>query len=162
MKLGQLQAQLAQHWTEIASRAAERFTARMRAAGRNDPTAENALGLYEAWVECAEEAYATTVRKEDFSQLQAQLTNTAMALLLGQRRQAEGLARAWGLPTREEADALQRQIRELRQQLEEHVGAGAAPAADRVVPASRPKKRRPKPAAAGGPRRRSGPRRGRR
>lgn len=162
MKLGQLQAQLAQHWTEIASRAAERFTARMRAAGRNDPTAENALALYEAWVECAEEAYATTVRKEDFSQLQAQLTNTAMALLLAQRRQAEGLARAWGLPTREEADALQRQIRELRQQLEEHVGAGAAPAAGRVAPASRPKKRRPKPAAARGPRRRSGPRRGRR
>src|SRR5579863_7318163 len=84
MRLGQLQAQLAQHWSEIARGAAERFTARMGAAGRAELTSENALALYEAWVACAEEAYAATVRKEDFSQLQAQLTNTAVALLLAQ------------------------------------------------------------------------------
>jgi hypothetical protein len=164
MRLGQLQAQLAQHWSEIARGAAERFSARMGAAGRAELTSENALALYEAWVECAEEAYATTVRKEDFSQLQAQLTNTAVALLLAQRRQAEVLSRAWGLPTREEADALQRQIRELRQQLQERAGQGGARAAVRAAPARRPKKpRRPKsPAAAAGRRRRGGPRRGQR
>jgi poly[(R)-3-hydroxyalkanoate] polymerase subunit PhaE len=119
MKLGQLQAQLSRHWGEIAGNAAQRFMARMRTAQSTDLTAESALALYETWVECAEEAYAETVRGEDFSRLQAQLTNTAMALLLAQRAQAEALARAWGLPTREETDALQRQIRELRQRLEE-------------------------------------------
>jgi polyhydroxyalkanoate synthase subunit PhaE len=119
MKLGQLQAQLSRHWGEIAGNAAQRFMGRMRTTQSTDLTAESALALYETWVECAEEAYAETVRREDFSQLQAQLTNTAMALLLAQRSQAEALARAWGLPTREETDALQRQIRELRQRLEE-------------------------------------------
>lgn len=119
MKLGQLQAQLSRHWSEIAGSAAQRFMARMRTTQRADLNAESALALYETWVECAEEAYAETVRREDFSELQAQLTNAAMALLLAQRSQAEAVARAWGLPTREEADALQRQIRELRQQLEE-------------------------------------------
>jgi polyhydroxyalkanoate synthase subunit PhaE len=119
MKLGQLQAQLSGHWGEIAGDAAQRFMARMRTTQITDLTAESALALYETWVECAEEAYAETVRREDFSRLQAQLTNTAMALLLAQRAQAEALARASGLPTREETDALQRQIRELRQRFEE-------------------------------------------
>jgi hypothetical protein len=140
VKLGELQAQLTQHWSEIAQGAAQRFMARMRAGGRPELTSENALAMYEAWVECAEDAYAATVRREDFSRLQAQLANTATALLLAQRRQAEALARAWGLPTREEADALQRQIRELRQQLEER---GSEPAA-REAPK---KSRRTKPAA---------------
>ena len=150
MKLGQLQGQLAQHWSEIARSATQRFMERMRAGGRTDLTSENALALYEAWVESAEEAYAATVRTEDFSRLQAQLTNTATALLLAQRRQAEALARAWGLPTREEADALQRQIRELRQQLGEHAAQRGAPDAARKAAVPRAKKPgggKPKPAA---------------
>jgi hypothetical protein len=150
MKLGQLQAQLAQHWSEIARSATELFMTRMRSSGRGDFSSENALALYQAWVDCAEEAYAATVRKEEFCHLQAQLTNTAMALLLAQRRQAESLARAWGLPTREEADAL-------RQQLEERAAQPAARTARSA------KKRRPKATAGGGARRRRGAaRRGRR
>ena len=154
MKLGQLQAQLTQHWSEIAAGAAQRFMARLKTAGKTELTSENALALYEAWVESAEEAYAATVRRPDFSRLQAQLTNTAMALLLAQRRQAEALARAWGLPTREEADAMQRQIRELKQRLDER----ASPAAP-GTPGSRPKTRR-RPAASADKRDARKPRRG--
>lgn len=148
MKLGQLQGELARHWSEIAQASAQRFTERMRAAGGADFSSEGALALYETWVECAEEAYATTVRKEEFCRLQAQLTNTAMALLLAQRKQADTLVRAWGLPTREEADAMQRQIRELKQQLE---GRTTRPAPRTLKAAApRPKKlRRPKPATGG-------------
>jgi len=120
MRLGQLQGQLAVHWGEIAQSSAQRFIARMSAADAPELTPEGSLALYETWVNCAEEAYAATVHKEEFCRLQAQLINTAMALLLAQRRQAEMLARASGLPTREEADALQRQIRELQQQVAVH------------------------------------------
>ncbi len=163
MKLGQLQGELARHWSEIAQGSAQRFIARMRAAGGADLSSAGALALYETWVECAEEAYADTVRKDDFCRLQAQLTNTAMALLLAQRKQADTLARAWGLPTREEADALQRQIRELRQQLEERTARPAERTAARHAAVPRKKTRRPKPAATGGGgSRRSGARRGRR
>jgi hypothetical protein len=162
MKLGQLQGELARHWSEIAQASAQRFTERMRAAGGADFSSEGALALYETWVECAEEAYATTVRKEEFCRLQAQLTNTAMALLLAQRKQADTLVRAWGLPTREESDAMQRQIRELKHQLEERT-ARPAPRTPKAA-APRPKKlRRPKPAAGGAGRgRRSRERSGRR
>ena len=127
MKLGQLQGELARHWSEIAQRAAQRFIARQSGARAADMSTQGALALYELWVECAEEAYAATVRGEDFCQLQAQLANTATALLLAQRRQADTLARAWGLPTREEADALQRQIRDLERQLRERASSSATP-----------------------------------
>ncbi|HEV2284597.1 MAG TPA: poly(R)-hydroxyalkanoic acid synthase subunit PhaE, partial [Steroidobacteraceae bacterium] len=126
MKLGTLQGELARYWSEIAQDSAQRFMARVGGGGAADLTSERALALYETWVHCAEEAYGATVRKEDFCRLQAELANTATALLLAQRRQADTLARAWGLPTREEADALQRQIRELRQQLAERAAGSSA------------------------------------
>jgi poly(hydroxyalkanoate) synthase III subunit E len=102
------------------------------------------------------------VRRDDFCRLQAQLTNTAMALLLAQRRQADKLARAWGLPTREEADALQRQIRELKQALGERT-AQPTPRGTPRQAAARPKAtRHPKPKSAGGRPRGSSARRERR
>lgn len=151
MRFGQLQSELAAHWGEVAQSSAQRFIARVSAGGGTDLTPEGSLALYETWVECAEEAYAATVHKEDFCRLQAQLLNTAMALLLAQRRQAETLARASGLPTREEADALQRQIRELQVQL------AAREADPRAQRAPRPPvARRPEAARRGGGRKRRG------
>jgi hypothetical protein len=155
MRLGELQGQLAAHWGEIAQGSAQRFIARMRAAGGADVTPQGSLALYETWVECAEEAYAATVHKEEFCRLQAQLVNTAMALLLAQRRQAEAVARGWGLPTREEADALQRQIRELQQQLEARTEPPAAKRAPRSRGAAGAKAPR---GTAGRSRRRAAPR----
>jgi hypothetical protein len=162
MKLGQLQGELARHWSAIAQESAQRFIARMQAAGGADLSSERALALYETWVECAEQAYAARVRTDEFCRLQAQLTNTAMALLLAQRRQADKLARAWGLPTREEADALQRQLRELRKGLEQRAAQPAPRGAARKA-AVRPKttsKSKPKSVRVRGGR--SSARRGRR
>jgi len=123
-RLTQLQTQLAAYWGEIANTAARKFVARLGAgavggtvtARSTAPTPENALKLYELWVDCAEEAYAAVVHRDDFSRLQAELTNTSAALLAEQRRNAETLARTFGLPTRNEVDALYAQIKELRRQ----------------------------------------------
>ena len=163
MKLGELQGELARHWSAIAQDSAQRFIARVRAGGGADFSAAGALALYETWVACAEEAYAARVHQEDFGRLQAQLTNTAMALLLAQRKQAEGLTRGLGLPTREEADAMQREIRELRRELEERTRPAGRGGARQAAAPRREKSRPPKrPAAAGGRNRRGGARRGRR
>jgi len=158
MKLGSLQGELARYWSEIAQDSAQRFSARVAAAGAVELTSERALALYETWVQCAEEAYAATVRKEEFCRLQAQLANTATALLLAQRSQADALARAWGLPTREEADALQRQIRELRQQLKERA---AAPGKATAKPKAAKRSRAAAPRRTAAPRRARARRRGR-
>lgn len=116
-RMGQLQGQMAAHWSEIANTAARHFVARLGTGSAGASTPGEALKLYELWVDCAEEAYATTVRKDDFCRLQAELANTAAALLVEQRRHAETLVRAFGLPTRNEMDALYSQLKELRAQL---------------------------------------------
>lgn len=130
-QLAQLQTQLAVHWSEIANTAARRFVSRL---GREASSAslEDALKLYELWVDCAEEAYGATVRTAEFGRLQAELANTSAALLVEQRRQAENLVRAFGLPTRSEVDALYDQLKELRAQLAQ---SGEAPRRPPAAPA---------------------------
>jgi hypothetical protein len=129
-RLAQLQGQLAVHWSEIASTAARRFVERLGAIAAPPATPDQALKLYELWVSCAEEAYAATVHREDFGRLQAELVNTSAALLVEQRRHAETLVRAFGLPTRNEVDALDTQVRELRRQLAELARAPRASGGD--------------------------------
>ncbi len=149
-RLAQLQAQLASYWGEIARSAAQHFIARLPSAAGGAPTLDSALKLYELWVNCAEESYAATVRKEDFSRLQAQLANTSAALLVEQRRHAETLVRAFGLPSRNEVEALYAQLKELRVQLAElteaHRGgrAGKRPAAGTAREKPRPRSRKPR------------------
>jgi hypothetical protein len=116
-QLAQLQAQLAAHWHEIADSAASQFVARLGSLASGPPTLEGAMKVYEVWVECAESAYGAAVRKDDFARLQSQLANVSAALLVEQRKHAETLARAFGLPTRNEVDALYGQVRELRREL---------------------------------------------
>src|SRR5207302_2057280 len=82
------------------------------------------------WVSCAEESYAATVRKDDFCRLQAELANTSAALLVEQRRHAETLVRAFGLPSRNEVDALYAQLKDLRRQLAELAEAARSRGAD--------------------------------
>ena len=123
-KLAQLQGELARHWSEIANAAARCFVSRLGNASAAPATPEQALKLYEVWVDCAEEAYAATVRTDDFARLQSELANVSAALLVEQRRHAEGLVRAFGLPTRNEVDALYGQLKDLRRQLAE---LGASP-----------------------------------
>jgi len=118
-RLAQLQGQLASHWSEIAHTAARSFIARLGTAATPPTTPAEALKLYELWVSCAEEAYAATVHKDDFSRLQADFANTSAALLVEQRRQVETFVRAFGLPSRSELDALEAQVKELRRQLAE-------------------------------------------
>jgi hypothetical protein len=127
-RLAQLQAQLAAHWNQIANTAAQRFIARLSRADAPAPGVDQALRLYELWVSCAEEAYAAVVHRDDFSRLQGEIANASAALLVEQRRHAETLVRAFGLPTRTEVDALYGQIRDLRRQIDTLAPSAGAPA----------------------------------
>ena len=127
-RLTQLQAQLAAHWSEIARSAAQRFVARVGSLSAV-PSADQTLKLYEQWVSCAEEAYAATARRDDFARLQSELANVSAALLVEQRRHAESLVRAFGLPTRTEVDALYAHIKDLSRRLAQfEEGARPSPA----------------------------------
>ncbi|MBS0366397.1 MAG: hypothetical protein JSR67_11320 [Proteobacteria bacterium] len=97
-RIATLQAQLSPYWSEIATEAGRRFTAQPGAARRRPPSLQEALQIYERWVECAEGAYAATVHRPDFCHLQAQLINASAALLAWQRSHAQTLQQAFGLP----------------------------------------------------------------
>ena len=56
---------------------------------------------------------------EDFSRLQSELANVSAAILVEQRRHAESLARAFGLPTRNEVDVLYAHVKDLSRRLAE-------------------------------------------
>ena len=140
-RLAQLQGELAKHWSQIAGTAAQRFVARLGTTPAAPATPQQALKLCETWVNCAEEAYAATVHREDFSRLQAELANTSAALLAEQRKQAESLVRAFGLPTRTEVDALHAQVKDLQRELAELTQLPEPPAAD-SAPRNAPKARR--------------------
>ncbi|HYX74570.1 MAG TPA: poly(R)-hydroxyalkanoic acid synthase subunit PhaE [Steroidobacteraceae bacterium] len=147
-RLAQLQGELAKHWSEIAATAAQRFIARVGATPTVPATPQQALKLYEQWVNCAEEAYAATVHKGEFAHLQAELANTAAALLAEQRQQAEMIVRAFGLPTRDEVDALYSQLKELREQLAELTRAPPIAPMDGTAKRRAPPERTAKRAAA--------------
>ena len=146
-RLGQLQGELAKHWSEIAATAAQRFIAKLGASPMTPASPQQALKLYELWVSCAEEAYAHTVHKQDFARLQAALANTSAALLAEQRQQAETLVRSFGLPTRTEVDALYSQVKELRRQLGELGREPRASEAGATVMSSRDARQERQPAA---------------
>ena len=152
-RLGQLQAQLAAHWSEVANTAAQRFVARVGGTSAAPGSVDQALKLYELWVDCAEEAYAATVHRSDFARLQADIANTSAALLVEQRRYAETLTRAFGLPTRGEVDALAAQLRELRRELAGRADAPAASAATGRERTARPATERTDARGARGPKR---------
>jgi hypothetical protein len=124
-RFAQVQTQLAAHWGEIARGAAQRFVARAGVPAA-PPSLEQTLKLYELWVACAEEAYAATARGEDFSRLQSELANVSAAILVEQRRHAESLAKAFGLPTRNEVDVLYAHVKDLSRRLAE-LAAGSPP-----------------------------------
>jgi hypothetical protein len=71
--------------------------------------------LYDRWVECGEEVYARCVRSDAYCKAQAALANAASELRLKQQAIIEGALRMFDLPTRSEINSVHRQLRELKE-----------------------------------------------
>jgi class III poly(R)-hydroxyalkanoic acid synthase PhaE subunit len=69
--------------------------------------------LYDAWIDCAEEAFARAAHGEPFARLLADLCNLLSAFKLERGKLLEALARHLDLPSRAEVDSLHRQVRVL-------------------------------------------------
>jgi class III poly(R)-hydroxyalkanoic acid synthase PhaE subunit len=109
-----LQSQLAGHWSTVGRAAAEKFGMQLGKLTGGGPFTD-LRKLYDLWIDCAEEAYAETAHSEAFARSVADLINTAVSLQLEGRQHLEQWARAAGLPTREEVDALRERIEQLEQ-----------------------------------------------
>ena len=69
--------------------------------------------LYDAWVDCAEGAYAQAAHGERFARLLAELCNISSAFKVERGKLSEQIARHLDLPSRAEVDSLHRQVRAL-------------------------------------------------
>jgi class III poly(R)-hydroxyalkanoic acid synthase PhaE subunit len=83
--------------------------------------------LYDAWIDCAEDAYHQAAHSDSFARLLADLCNISSAMKVERGKLTEQLARHLDLPSRAEVDSLHRQVRALTAALHRPAPA-AAPA----------------------------------
>ena len=90
--------------------------------------------LYDAWIDCAEEAFSRAAHTERFARLLADLCNLLSAFKVERGKLLEALARHLDWPSRAEVDSLHRQVRVLTT-----AAAAAAAAAGNATIKPRPK-----------------------
>jgi class III poly(R)-hydroxyalkanoic acid synthase PhaE subunit len=143
----EVQTKLARQWVKIGAEATKRFAARISATGAGAPgdSMESLKGLYDLWIECAEEVYGSIAHSPEYGQLIAELANSSNAVRAEQQRELESWARQFDLPTRAEINSLHQQVKELRARMR-------AQAPSPLPPTSKPKsksksksKSKPKP-----------------
>jgi hypothetical protein len=115
----EVQAKLAQQWIKIGAEATTQFAARVTAAGNGAPgrSFDSIKGLYDLWIDCAEEVYGGIAHTPEYCQLIADLANSSNAVRAAQQRELESWARQFDLPTRVEINSLHQQVKQLRAQL---------------------------------------------
>jgi class III poly(R)-hydroxyalkanoic acid synthase PhaE subunit len=73
--------------------------------------------FYNLWVDCGEEAYAEIAAKPEFTEAQAQLVNTLMAVKRHEQKMVDEVLAGLNMPTRRELDTAHRRIHQLQRQL---------------------------------------------
>lgn len=139
----QVQTKLAQQWIKIGAEATKKFAARVSATSTGAPGAsmESLKGLYDVWIECAEEVYGSVAHSPEYAHLIAELANSSNAVRAEQQRELESWARQFDLPTRAEINSLHQQVKELRAQMRAQASSPSSPKS-KSMSKSKPK---PKP-----------------
>lgn len=73
-------------------------------------------GLYDLWVDSAEEAYATIAQSDEFRAAYGSMVDAQMRLRQQQQQQVEQWSRELGMPTRSEVDTLGKRLQEIRRE----------------------------------------------
>jgi len=90
-------------------------------AERSEPgrQIDSMRGLYDLWIDAAEEAYAEQALSPDFRAAYGAMVNAQMRLKQGLQRELDQKVGAMGLPTRAELDGAHRKIHQLQRELRE-------------------------------------------
>lgn len=78
---------------------------------------ESLKGLYDLWVDGAEEAYAQIALSEEFRHVYGEMVNAQGRLRQLQQQQLDAMCRELGMPTRSEVSALGKRLHELRREV---------------------------------------------
>ncbi len=121
-RVGDAQHRLQLLWSDALRDAAIAFAARvgppyLTAATGAVPDIEALRGLYDSWIDCAEEAYARIAHSDSFSSTLADFMNASSAWRKETQASVELWAKALDLPTRSELNTLLRRVNSLEEQL---------------------------------------------
>jgi hypothetical protein len=121
-RVGEAQRRLQLLWSDALRDAAIAFAVRVEPShsGTAKGTVPGALalrGLYDSWIDCAEEAYARIAHSDSFSSALADFMNASSAWRKESQVGVELWAKALDLPTRSELNTLMRRVNSLEEQL---------------------------------------------
>jgi hypothetical protein len=148
------QRRLQRLWTDTLREAAAAFATRLGAPQSAALTPDALDGLYDAWIDCAEEAYGRTAHGEPFCSALADYVNAGSRWRRESNAGAELWAKLLDLPTRQEVNTLALRLRALEEQVRARaeVRQGTGPAGKGTGPAregSGPARQNPGPARKG-------------
>jgi len=127
-------AEFLQHSADIGQSA---FQATQRRASKDDTLLASPAAIYDAWIDCAEEAYAQAAHGEPFARLLADLCNILSEFKIERGKLLEALARQIDWPSRAEVDSLHRQVQTLRSAAVKAKGVAKPTAAAKPTPGAK-------------------------
>lgn len=102
---------------------------------------DSARGLFDVWIDAAEEAWAEIALSSEYRRVYGEMTNAQMRVRAGIQDLIERMTGQFGMPTRTEVDSshrkvtqLEREVRELKQRLAALEANASKPAATRPAP----------------------------
>lgn len=101
-------------------RAFEVFEDKLAERGDSGPVVDSVRGLYDLWVDAAEDAYAEVALSDEFREVYGALVNAQMQVRQNLQREVERVATDLGMPTRSEIDSMGKQLHEARRALRSH------------------------------------------
>lgn len=139
-RLAAAQQRLELLWSDALREAAGSYAGQLGAQAGQDfkATPEALQGLYDRWVDCAEDAYGRMAHSEAYCDAFAEYVNAGSQWRNELQAGIEQWARLLDLPTRSEINSLELRLRELEQAARRDAGAAAG-----VAPARRTKRRTP-------------------
>ena len=120
---------------ECAKRAFDTFEHRLSAHDGPGRQITSARGLFDLWIDSAEEAYATIALSAEFREVYGALGNAQMRLRAAIQREVEHMTGLFGIPTRTEVDSAHRKIADLERALRRVTAGEARPVAARKAAA---------------------------
>lgn len=110
----------------ITAKAIDLFANELYEKAQKRESFDSLRALYNLWIDCSEQAYTDISTSDEFTQAQAQLTNSVFAVKRQEQKMVEETLSAFNMPTRRELDTshrrvhqLQRRVWQLEQTLEE-------------------------------------------
>ncbi|MGH8151122.1 MAG: class III poly(R)-hydroxyalkanoic acid synthase subunit PhaE [Rhodanobacteraceae bacterium] len=95
-------------------RAFEVFEDKLAEHGEPGRQIDSVRGLYDLWVDAAEDAYAEVALSPEFREVYGALVNAQMRVRRNLQREVERMAGDLGMPTRTEIDSMGKRLHELR------------------------------------------------